>query len=207
MGYRFVIDTNKYAGNFERKMCAYITGQIGECGVGDKIAEIARCQISKDILKCLDNNIVFKPDEHGCCRPCEIYPTSGFYNNSLGFEYVDGEEDKAIEAFRQECIKYGDKKFYDGHAQNKHRREWYEKAKNAENEYGHYPSYQSVAIFFDARPPNDIISVMKERAEQLSEASRNKTIEELCGDKHIAPFDILGFRLIEEIITNNEEEI
>ncbi len=31
--YLFVIDTDTYAGNFEREMCAYVTGQIGECEV------------------------------------------------------------------------------------------------------------------------------------------------------------------------------
>ena len=25
-----VIDTNSYAGNFERQLCAYVTGQIGD---------------------------------------------------------------------------------------------------------------------------------------------------------------------------------
>ncbi|KKK83825.1 hypothetical protein LCGC14_2789530, partial [marine sediment metagenome] len=30
----FIIDTDSYAGNFEREMCAYITGRVGECGVG-----------------------------------------------------------------------------------------------------------------------------------------------------------------------------
>jgi len=35
----FIIDTNEYAGNFEREMCAYCTGQIGDCGVGEEEAE------------------------------------------------------------------------------------------------------------------------------------------------------------------------
>jgi hypothetical protein len=30
----FIVDTDSYAGNFERCMCAYMTGQIGECEVG-----------------------------------------------------------------------------------------------------------------------------------------------------------------------------
>ena len=30
----FIIDTDQYAGNFERELCAWTTGQIGECEVG-----------------------------------------------------------------------------------------------------------------------------------------------------------------------------
>jgi hypothetical protein len=36
----FVIATDSYAGNFERDMCAYVTGRIGECGVGTEYQEI-----------------------------------------------------------------------------------------------------------------------------------------------------------------------
>jgi hypothetical protein len=36
-----VVDTDSYAGAFEREMCAYITGQTGECGVGKDYAEFA----------------------------------------------------------------------------------------------------------------------------------------------------------------------
>ncbi len=32
--YIFVIDTDQYAGNFAREMCACCTGQAGDCGVG-----------------------------------------------------------------------------------------------------------------------------------------------------------------------------
>lgn len=37
--YILVADTNQYAGNFERELCAYITGQYGECSVGADIAK------------------------------------------------------------------------------------------------------------------------------------------------------------------------
>jgi len=39
-GFIFVIDTDTYAGNFERPMCAYMTGRVGECGVGEEFAEM-----------------------------------------------------------------------------------------------------------------------------------------------------------------------
>ena len=34
-----IIDTEQYSGNFEREMCAHITGQVGECNVGYDVAE------------------------------------------------------------------------------------------------------------------------------------------------------------------------
>jgi len=112
MKYYFVIDTDEYAGNFERQTCAFVTGTVGECGVGDKIAERAKKEFDEDLLEFFESRIMYEPDEHGCCRPCKIYPTPGFYNNGLGFAYVDGEEKEAIEAYRKECIDYGNKKFY-----------------------------------------------------------------------------------------------
>ena len=70
--WEFVIDTTQYAGNFEREMCAYITGAVGECGVGDAAAarfmedypEESPLGVSGD-----ENLIARKPDDNGCWRP------------------------------------------------------------------------------------------------------------------------------------------
>jgi len=35
----FIIDTNKYAGNFERQLVAFCTSRTGVCGVGKKESE------------------------------------------------------------------------------------------------------------------------------------------------------------------------
>lgn len=63
----FVIKTDSYAGNFEREMCGYMTGQIGECGVGDDGAAM----FTKDCPgNCGFQDLVTEfPDEHGCRRP------------------------------------------------------------------------------------------------------------------------------------------
>ncbi len=75
--YIFEINTNKYAGNFERNMCAFATGIIGECEVGDSYVE-------QDIKDLFEDDVQQVSDEHGCYRPCsadgntvEIY----FYNH------------------------------------------------------------------------------------------------------------------------------
>jgi len=89
-GFAFVIDTDSYAGNFEREMTAYITGHIGECGVGDEYIE--ELPINFD-------NIIDVPDEHGCYRPTTIWPLSGtktkynavaiFFETSPSQEQID----------------------------------------------------------------------------------------------------------------------
>lgn len=80
--YVIVIDTNQYSGNFEREMCAYLTGQYGECGVGDDIAESERKNIKN--IDWWDKNIIQRNDEYGYSRPVKIYPTPNLTNNGKG---------------------------------------------------------------------------------------------------------------------------
>jgi hypothetical protein len=67
--YFVVIDTNEYAGNFEREMTAFCTGQTGECGVGRLKAEDYNDEETIDF----DGYVTSEPDDHGCYRPCSIY--------------------------------------------------------------------------------------------------------------------------------------
>lgn len=89
------IDTNEYAGNFEREMCAFITGQVGECGVGDRLIAEAREELAEDTfnntLEWIEESIVHESDDNGCSRPCSIWPTPGWYNNGMGGHF---DEDK-----------------------------------------------------------------------------------------------------------------
>jgi hypothetical protein len=62
-GFGFVIETNEYAGNFEREMCAFLTGEIGECEVGEEFV---------DDLPVKFNNIMSVPDDNGCHRPVSM---------------------------------------------------------------------------------------------------------------------------------------
>lgn len=73
MEYIVVIDTNKYAGNFEREMCAYITRQVGSCGVGQDFADIAEKELTEEQAEWFEDNISSQPDDNGCWRPCEIW--------------------------------------------------------------------------------------------------------------------------------------
>lgn len=85
-----IIDTEDYSGNFEREMCAYITGQIGECGVGSEAAEVAKQELSQELLDWFDNHICQYTDEIGCTRPTAIAVTPGWYNNGHGKHIREG---------------------------------------------------------------------------------------------------------------------
>lgn len=84
--YLFVIDTNQYAGNFEREMCAFLTGCVGECEVGDEMAERYR----KDMGKAghyLFSNVASVPDDRGCSRPVTIWSNPRYANDGHGGHY------------------------------------------------------------------------------------------------------------------------
>lgn len=75
VSYKFIVKTDKYTGNFERQLCAYITGQIGECEVGDKQAKDFKDEYGEEICSMFEEIIQNKADEHGCYRPCNIRQT------------------------------------------------------------------------------------------------------------------------------------
>lgn len=82
-----IIDTDQYAGNFEREMCAFITGHIGDCEVGESEASKAQEEIVNQ--EWFMNNISSKPDDNGCWRPCKLYMSpNNQHNNSVAI-FVD----------------------------------------------------------------------------------------------------------------------
>lgn len=130
------IDTDQYAGNFERQMCAFITGQVGDCEVGKDLAELALEEFSEDgfdnFINCvvwIEDHIVSESDENGCQRPVSIWPTEGRANNGSGGHF------NVEDLPKEEC--------------------W---------QNVHWPAYESVAIFFDEVPPKEVINFILQRA-------------------------------------------
>ena len=64
-GYRVLVKTNCYAGNFEREMCAFMTGCIGECEVGEEF-------VDEGVREKFKGFIERKADDNGCFRPVEV---------------------------------------------------------------------------------------------------------------------------------------
>ena len=71
-----IISTDQYAGNFERELCAYLTGETGyEDPTGEDF-------IVKNEITVNFDNIDQVPDEHGTYRPVTITPNSNkIYND------------------------------------------------------------------------------------------------------------------------------
>lgn len=96
-----IIDTEQYAGNFEREMTAFLTGHVGECGVGEERVE----EMAKD--RPAFENVIDISDDRGCRRPCSRWPTPGWHNDGHG-EYIKGDKGKYA-AFLSVAI------FFDSH--------------------------------------------------------------------------------------------
>lgn len=78
--YSVIIETDSYAGNFEREMCAFITGEIGECEVGSD-------NIDKEFdYSMFDELINQKPDTYGVSRPVDVYSEN---SDSLEIYFAD----------------------------------------------------------------------------------------------------------------------
>lgn len=206
-----IIDTEQYSGNFEREMCAYITGQIGECGVGDNVAEKYSEKIKH--LDWWEEHIVSERDdsEYGCHRPASIWPTPGWFNNGTGGHFKDTPENEkeAIEKAVEFMKEYGKGQFdmatkriaeknfetnsigWTEQACKNVLKKYEEDIKKAAN-LSKYPAYMSVVIFVDEFPPKEVWEEFMERAKDFAK-NRPEIIKKY--DKET--LTVTGFRQIE----------
>jgi hypothetical protein len=215
--FAFIIDTEQYAGNFEREMCAYCTGQIGDCGVGDEFALLFNKEenISDDYF----DNIAQESDEHGCARPCKIYPTEGWFNHGMGGHFREGQEKEAlkhyiaaVEKYETPLLKQAEKnkvKLAGEKIQNwtiegcgreiKGHSKRIKKA-NKLIKVRKYPAALSVAILFYKKPTKEQIDLIKRRAFKFNEARQKYYTEKYDESfaKSFGQIKITGFRLIEQ---------
>lgn len=202
----FVIDTDSYAGNFEREMCAYITGQIGECGVGKKLAERAKKELEADgSFEDFDHIVISAPDEHGCRRPTTIYPNPNWFDGRGGHyrrddydpEEVVATANKSVEDYADHIRKvYADKEYAEREAQS-----WLDRnLSESFDDINMHPAYNSVAIFLYERPCPEMIDIMKCRARRFCEEKLNSW----SGEKEIG---IEGFRLVTLETVERSEDV
>jgi hypothetical protein len=206
MNLYFVIDTDTYAGNFERELCAYITGVVGECGVGQGIADKLD---GNSAVEKIETYIGTEPDEHGCWRPCKIYPTPGWLNNGFGFEFRNGNEELAKKEYVTSCIEQAQSELrmyahMPEYAQARFN-EWMNQA-NDPDSMRSYPAYMSVAIVLDEEPPDEIIARMKERAKEFADIARTGDTKQIGARMNVGGFNITGFRLVREKTVTTETQ-
>lgn len=100
------IDTDQYSGNFERQMCAYITGRVGECGVGEELVAEAEEALTEEVRDWLCEHVIDEPDDNGCHRPTSIWPTPNRANDGFGNhrDATPEEEAKGYSAYESVAI-------------------------------------------------------------------------------------------------------
>jgi hypothetical protein len=150
------INTERYAGNFERELCAYVTGQYGDCGVGDLIAQGARKSIKN--LVWFEHHLQWEPDEFDCHRPVVIQTTDGWFNNGMGKCYkIQGADferakDEAVETYRAYHASVLEEKSQEFYAN--YRATWHG-----------WPAWNTVGILVDDLPvPAEVMIEIRKRA-------------------------------------------
>lgn len=161
----FVVDTDTYAGNFEREMCAFMTGRIGECGVGKK----SRRQYRDAGHKPLRDLVESHSDEHGCFRPVTIWATPGWLNDGMGHEYREGHYDPSvvIENYNRKLLEYAEstKKAYAAAHGEREAQRILSECLITDGVIHKCPAYLSVGIYLSRRPTEEEIAFLKQRAQ------------------------------------------
>lgn len=155
----FVIDTEQYAGDFERQMTAYLTGIVGECGVGKEEALIYRNEtkqmcigrsnrtvedgidVDSDLesdLVCLTNDYVNELVTDKTRRPCEVFATPGWYYNGFNYYRYGNEAAAEAEAVAENCT------------------------------FKKYPAFLSVAIHLRREPTEEEVAALNKRADEFT---------------------------------------
>lgn len=176
---RLVVDTDHYAGNFERQSIAYATGLTGECGVGSDLAELAQAEMSSAALEWWEDHGLSLPDEHGCHRPATIWPTPGFFNHGHGGHFPSTDEGRAqaLVHFKEASVAYDQKQIdnlahvkigrggwtQEGVDRERASREERIREVMAMTKVNEYPAFQSVAIEVAELPPPEIIEEFQKR--------------------------------------------
>ena len=189
--YLLIIDTDKYAGNFERQLTAFCTGaddgSHGEPEGNDfrywLEDEEKTSKWEKLVTSCNDEDI-------GYPRVCTIWPTTGRYNNGSGFHYDAGADETEPRAKAKEsAINYftplikvcEDRLDNEDFQEDNGGRGWtkevsertiagyLESIAKAGTGSVQYPAYESVAIFLSEKPTEADMAIFVERLREFSE--------------------------------------
>jgi len=224
--YIFVIDTEQYAGNFERDLCAYCTGEIGGCGRGDNYAKIFAQEVPEDSNPFGCASLDHRPDDsdHPCRRPCAIWPTPGWYNDGMGGHFRDDlandaealahyieqgvqEQQKQIDQLERNRGLSESERTSTGWSHDAIEFHLAERRKGivalrAKTSITKHPAYLSVAIFFYEKPNEAQIAMVKSRALKFPEAKKQRG---RAWDQY--DITITGFRIIDVVTTMTETEV
>lgn len=168
----FVVDTGTFSGGFERELCGYLTGRHDEPVThGDVEAEIAWRELTPEAKEYFDRHVILCPEQPDDLP--ELRP--GIPYPTPGW-WNDGRGNYAKGVPSAEQLKG----CFEG-------KPW--------------PAYFSVGIFFDERPPDEMIGILKTRA--LAFAKDYWPNHRSFGH----PLEVTGFRVLEEFTQTVEERV
>ncbi len=105
----FIVDTdNSRVGNFERELCAFVTGMLDGCPNSSAQEEATRFTLEYpggNPLAGLVMDDVYQ--EGGYQGPCSIWPTPGLFNDGLGNHYPgepSPDEERRFPAYQSVAI-------------------------------------------------------------------------------------------------------
>jgi hypothetical protein len=100
-GYAFIINTDKYAGNFEREMCAYLTGATGDCEVGTE-------RVDEEISAKFEMDIQQVADDHGCYRPTSLWGGPTGHCESVAIFFENKPTAEQINIMKERAMEFGE---------------------------------------------------------------------------------------------------
>jgi hypothetical protein len=105
-GYGLVIKTSEYTGNFEREICAFLTGCVGECEVGKHFVNVLT-EGRPDFA-----NVMNVADDHGCYRPVSLHENN---SNDLVIFFEDAPSKEQINWIKENASKFNEARKKDIH--------------------------------------------------------------------------------------------
>ena len=213
--YILVVDTDSYAGNFERELAGYATGICDlDRGRGDKEAMEA-AEAEPDIVAALRaKSRAVRHDEYGMVTNT-IRATPGRFNNGMGFHYAADDpaamEDartrskQSMTEYQERHLKEVRRRLAEGDFQLEGPGAWtkeacertIESAQAAIHRAGQFvswPAFESVAMFFAGPLTAQEMSFVRRRTEEFS---RMETILR-------KPFKVLDVYQVEATAKNSE---
>lgn len=106
MDHIVVIDTNQSAGIFYRDICAYITRQVGYCGVGQWFADIAEDELTEDQVNIFSDSV----DPSG--GPCSIWESNIGVYKSVAISFYEAPSKETMQLIKERAMSFT--KYRDG---------------------------------------------------------------------------------------------
>jgi hypothetical protein len=182
---QILIHTKDLAALFDKELCAYVTGEVGECELAVDIADQYKKEIKHN--QWWTENIIYTKDSDGYMQPMYLSSTPGWFNNGCGGLYKDNAamdkkaHDDAI-AFAKNFIAKQVREAETRLKQNSFDAEWtksycYDVIDNATSEVRRVakkavkdPAYMTIGISVRDVPPKEVLLELVKRVKNFTDS-------------------------------------